>query len=260
MTLEGIPAGEAIDLDVSSGAFSTAARRDKTRWSDPAQRGRRAGVSLRPGGKRHLRRAPDRHHPQHQHPLRRLRKLSGACPGRVTPTTRRRSSTAGPRTRRAAGIFPGRLTAPLCVAGGICLQLLRAGGHFEVRARVALHWRGCGRCGAPSASPGGEGRLSGRGRRARRRGCASGPSRQAPAEAGDSVGGVIEVRRRAACRPGLGDPMFGGMENRIASIVFGIPAVKGVEFGRWASSVVAPARQSRSTTPFAVEDGRVRHE
>ena len=30
---------------------------------------------------------------------------------------------------------------------------------------------------------------------------------------------------------GWGDPMFGGLENRIAQIVFGVPAVRGLEFG-----------------------------
>ena len=49
--------------------------------------------------------------------------------------------------------------------------------------------------------------------------------------------------------------MFGGMENRIAAIVFGIPAVKGVEFG--AGFAAAGLRGSVNNDPFTVENGKV---
>lgn len=50
--------------------------------------------------------------------------------------------------------------------------------------------------------------------------------------------------------------MFGGMENRIAAIVFGIPAVKGIEFGAGFDS--ARLRGSENNDSYIIEEGRVK--
>lgn len=49
-------------------------------------------------------------------------------------------------------------------------------------------------------------------------------------EAGDSVGGIVEVRARG-CPPGLGEPVFDKLDGRIAGALMSIGAVKGVEIG-----------------------------
>ena len=54
---------------------------------------------------------------------------------------------------------------------------------------------------------------------------------------------------------GVGDPMFDGLENRSARIAYGIPAVKGVEFG--AGFGAAALLGSQNNDPYRIEDERV---
>ena len=152
------------------------------------------------------------------------------------------------RDYAGGGHFSGRLTAPLCIAGGICLQLLEKEG-ITVRARIraiadveddAPFTQRVSHKSFPTVSD------------------AAGEAMQqriAAAKAeGDSVGGVVECVVDGA-PAGLGDPMFGGMENRIAAAIFGIPAVRGVEFGLGFEA--ARLRGSEHNDPFRVEGGKV---
>ena len=71
----------------------------------------------------------------------------------------------------------------------------------------------------------------------------------------DSLGGIIEC----ACinvPAGIGSPIFDGLENSISQLIFGIPAVKGLEFG--AGFEVAEMLGSQNNDEFFVnENGHV---
>lgn len=154
------------------------------------------------------------------------------------------------------GHFSGRLTAPLCIAGGICLQILKRRG-IEVAAHIASI---AGQADRPF-DPMGESTET---LEALKRAPfpvldekAGELMRKAIFEAKedrDSVGGVVECLVTGVSA-GLGDPMFGGMENRLAAALFGIPAVKGVEFGEGFG--VAKLRGSQNNDPFTVKDGKI---
>jgi chorismate synthase len=70
----------------------------------------------------------------------------------------------------------------------------------------------------------------------------------------DSIGGSIECAV-TGMPVGVGEPMFDGVEGAIAKAVFGVPAVKGIEFG--AGFELAKMRGSQANDPFRMENGKV---
>lgn len=70
----------------------------------------------------------------------------------------------------------------------------------------------------------------------------------------DSIGGVVECAVKGM-PVGVGGPLFDGIEGKISSAVFGIPAVKGVEFGSGFEG--SRLRGSENNDGFAYENGRV---
>ncbi|MBO7683802.1 MAG: chorismate synthase [Kiritimatiellae bacterium] len=120
------------------------------------------------------------------------------------------------RIPTGGGKWSGRMTAPLCIAGGIALQLLARRG-VSVSSEVSR----------PS--------LDG-------------------VDPGDSVGGTVRLVV-AGFPAGVGDVGAAGLESRLAAALFGVPAVKGVEFGD--GFALAGMRGSEANDAFVVEGGRV---
>ena len=155
---------------------------------------------------------------------------------------------------RGGGQFSGRLTAPLCFAGSLALQVLEEKG-----IRIAAHIAQIGSIhdAKPDFAAIDGSTLE---RLAAKRFSVFDDSAvlamqqliEHARQDGDSVGGVI--RCFAAGLPaGLGDPMFSGVENRLSAALFGIPAVRGVSFGEGFDA--AAMRGSEHNDPF-VTDGR----
>lgn len=71
---------------------------------------------------------------------------------------------------------------------------------------------------------------------------------------GDSIGGIVEGLAFNV-PPGLGDPLFGSLDGDLAHLLFNIPAVKGVEFGKGFEA--ASMRGSEFNDQYVYKDGKV---
>ena len=150
------------------------------------------------------------------------------------------------------GHFSGRLTAPLCIAGGLCKQWLeemgiRIGAHIvqiglEKADRFNFLTPELDQIGTtfPTLTQNDAAKFQSVIAKARLE--------------GDSVGGRVECAI-TGLPAGIGEPMFGGVESRIAQIVYGIPAVKNIGFGLSDSFAIVPG--SESNDAYTVEKGKI---
>ena len=153
------------------------------------------------------------------------------------------------------GHFSGRLTAPLCIAGGMCKQWLeemgiRIGAHISIIAgNYDEHFDDLNPefdLVDPDFPV-----LSQEAAESMKKAIAN-----ARADS-DSVGGEIECAI-TGLPAGIGEPMFGGIESRIAQVIYGIPAVKYLEFGGGMAAAYETGRSFND--PFTVENGMIRTE
>ena len=156
---------------------------------------------------------------------------------------------------RGGGHFSGRLTAPLCFAGAIALQLLAERG-IDVCARVKSVGNAYDKYIDPAsvdedifaAIRSGDFPTLGDAEKIKK-------EISDAAKNSDSVGGQVECFILGA-QTGIGEPMFDGIESRVAAAVFAVPAVKGVEFGD--GFALSGLRGSEANDPWEISpDGSV---
>ena len=148
---------------------------------------------------------------------------------------------------RGGGHFSGRLTAPMCVAGGIAKQILARKG-VTVKAQMISVG---GASGVTSFDPvTGIANVTLQGEVAM-----ISEIKNAQAE-GDSVGGIIQCVVEGLEAGSCGDHMFDGLEGRISQAAFGIPAVKGIEFG--IGFMCAALRGSENNDTFYMDGDKVK--
>ena len=152
------------------------------------------------------------------------------------------------------GHFSGRLTAPLCFAGAVCMQILEEMG-VNVQAHilkikdvyddkfnpVSIDDYKIGEKEFPVINNEAGDKMKAVIDNAR--------------ENCDSVGGVIECAVTGV-KAGIGNPMFDGVENMLAKNIFGIPAVKGIEFGNGFSAT--DLMGSENNDNFCIVDGEIK--
>ncbi len=154
------------------------------------------------------------------------------------------------------GPFSARMTAPICVLGGICLQILSGYG-ITIGAHIASIAEVADKPFDPVALNAAE--LTAVGKKDfpvldDAAGEAMRERIEAARSDGDSVGGVIECA--AIHLPtGLGGALFDGMESAIAHLAFAVPAVKGIDFGAGFSAAWMTGSQHNDS--FTVKNGRV---
>lgn len=154
---------------------------------------------------------------------------------------------------RGGGHFSGRLTAPLCFAGAVCGQILERRGIYTGAHIASIHNIKDSQFDHVKVSR--EDILDVRYKEFPvindKKGELMKADIQKARMACESVGGIIECVS-VNVPAGIGSPIFEGLENSIAQLVFGIPAIKGLEFG--AGFKASTMLGSQNNDEFYVDD------
>ncbi len=251
MTLDGIPAGLPVDMEALQ-AFLDRRAPGRNAWSTPRREEDRpeflSGIL-----ESHTCGAPITAVIYNQNTRSADYRAIQDCPRPGHADFPAQVKYGGFQDTAGGGHFSGRLTAPLCIAGGLCKQWLERLG-IAIYAHIAV-LAGVGGGSFDPVTPEVDkiGKdfpvLDPQAGEAMRRAIEKARSQ------GDSVGGIIECAV-LGLPVGLGEPMFGGMESRIASAVYAVPAVKGVDFG--AGFAAAYLKGSENNDPYTLADGQIR--
>ncbi len=173
-------------------------------------------------------------------------------PSHADLTARQRYKNPDPT---GGGHFSGRLTLPLCFAGAVAIQILARKG-----ITITAHISSCAGIDDERFNPQAidaslleslksktfptinDSRASDMDR-----------AIQAAHSQGDSVGGVVECAI-TGIPAGIGNPIYDGVESAIAKVIFGVPAVRGLEFG--AGFNACSMRGSEHNDSYALIDGK----
>jgi len=156
---------------------------------------------------------------------------------------------------RGGGHFSGRLTAPLCVVGGIALQILERLNIFVCSHISSLY--------NIIDTPIYLETLASQQYLTKKELPFFDDENIAKAKLlldkimheKDSVGGIVEIMVHNMIG-GLGSPFFDSLESRLAHMIFSIPAVKGLDFGSGFES--AMLKGSQNNDELEIVDGKIR--
>lgn len=158
---------------------------------------------------------------------------------------------------RGGGHFSARLTAPLCFAGAVCMQLLERAG-----VSLAGHVLSAGDVFDTPFDPMNEDHRVFAPLFERKppvldenAGAKMLQAAEDARNAGDSIGGSVELCA-LGLPVGLGEPPFDGVENRLSQALYAVPAIKAIDFG--AGRAAAGMRGSEHNDPYAMAEGKVK--
>lgn len=155
------------------------------------------------------------------------------------------------------GRFSGRMTAPLCIAGAVAKQILQTygikvlgyvseignikGKSYKNNKITPIEIERVQNNDIPTLLESDKSKMIN--------------EIIAVKENGDSIGGIVECIV-FNMKKGVGDALFEGLEGKISYAVFGVPGVKGVEFGKGFD--LSKSRGSEANDGYYILDNEVR--